>query len=406
LQKFYDLVEKTLREQMTFSGYISKEKLRKSFFTHENEEEMRKSRILNMENNLDDIIRNRLKSIQETVLSLQQEAIKENTSIDELSLENIDYIKRKCHMKLDRKNKKLELKFKHSNKIQEYLLLSRFLHLFFDKQLKESRKDLMKFKESQKSVKKRPIDKSKNLDSKYFTSMDCISIYSKKNVIWKNENGHLNQMMMLSHPIESGLIELHVSNLNFNCTNLEILIMNRVSYDYWKKKVKFSSNENFDDVPCIAKIDFDLRKSHELVDYCKQEKETESMEMSINGCKRQIKSKSIIVHFEKKNQQVHIWNLNNNLLCSLNLKKENKGIIETQSKNEIQTIEEGDDDDWEDVTDVSFEEQDDQDKFSLGEKEKMTQYIKGEELFFGLLIHNEHIKADLRFHDFQQNEPN
>jgi len=130
------------------------------------------------------------------------------------------------------------------------------------------------------------------------------------------------------------------------------------------------------------------------------------MEMSINGCKRQIKSKSIIIHFEKKNQQVDIWNLNNNLLCSFNLKKENKRIIKAQPKNEIQTIDEGDDDDWEDVTDVSFEEQDDQDKFSLEKKEKMTQYIKGEELFFGLLIHNEHVKADLRFHDFQQSEPN
>ena len=149
-----------------------------------------------------------------------------------------------------------------------------------------------------------------------------------------------------------------------------------------------------------------MRKSNPLSEYCQKGEKKESVEMSIKGCTRLIARNSVLLQINRTKEQVNFFTMSNSLIKSVDLaKKEKESDAGQLKKEEIHKIEEGDEDDWEDVTDVSIEEGED-DKFSLNDRKKMSQHPKAGELFLVFVLHNEHVKIQLRFHDIEQTQIN
>ena len=415
LRTFHKAADRKITSDLANKGGNSKKKLNQLFIdvnliTKERTDQKKKQEDIEIfENKLNKYIKLGLREMQEQVFDLQKQAVRENIQIESMSLEKIDYIKKKCHIKLNRENKTLELKFKNSNKIQEYLVLNKFLKYDFDAKFAASRDRLMKFKNEISLPLFNNYITTPFLVSKYNEEAKYLQISSLKNSHWRNKKGRFNQMVLLTKPIESVLFEIHLENLNLNSANVEILFLNKYSFDFWNKRVKFNKEEDYQDVPSIAKVDFDLRKTHEVSEFCKENKEIRSFEMSINGCRRLIEKCSFICNLEQKSSLFHMWKLNSDLLKKIDLRETtNDNNIAVRNKLSVLDIDEvksentENEDDWEDLTDSSTENELEDDNLNTENTIEMKKFIEKDSLFIGFLIHNEHVKMNIRFHEFKE----
>ena len=377
--------------------------IREISVSRKEETETHEQEMKSLDQKLNQYIKIGLRKMQEQVFELQKQAMKENNQLEGMSLETIDYIKKKCHIKLDRENKKLELKFKNSNKIQEYLLLNKFLKFDFDLKFKTCREKLMKFQLCSEIKQFKDFTSSPFLTTNFEESSASLSVTALKNSHWRNKKGRFNQMVLFTKPVTSCLFEIHLQNLSYKSTNAEILVLNQCSFDYWSKRIKFNQEENFQEIPCLEKVDFDLRKSHPVAKICKENREIRSLEMSIGGCRRLAERASFIVNLNQKKAELFVWDMNTELLkksCLLSNSRagnpqEPKMLsgLDVEVKSEI----EEDDEDWEDVsTENEFQSEETQ---SLN-KTEMKKFEENQTLYLAMVLHNEFVKAKIRFHDF------
>lgn len=406
---FYNSAQSSIRGGLASSGSERRESLRRPFIGRmAPDPESWKQTIGEMERRLDSKITAGLKTLQEGVFRLQSQAIRENNEMGKIRLADIDYIKKKCHIKVDRQNRRLELKFRHSNKIQEYMLLSRFLNKFFEKKFAATRPQLMCFNAPARDISLAGLQKSQFLDAQFTATNNCLNVKAKKNSVWYNEQGRFNQCVLLSRPVRSALFELHVRNLSFNSTNLEVLFLNQASYDFWKKRVKLDSNEGFRDVPSLARVDFDLRRSHPVASFCRDNRELQSLEMSIGGCQRLIERASVMCSVDRPNQAVRVCGLNTLSLAHLDL-SEKKGPESAEMESPTEPVVEvvadaGDEDEWEDVSEESTDNTDAEQKIPGSLRAEMTRCAKEQSLYVALIVHNEHVEATLRFHELAEDK--
>lgn len=408
LETFYNSAQSAIHGELASSGSERRELMRRPFIGHLTQNPSNwKQNIAEMETRLDSKIKAGLKAFQESVLRLQSQAIRENNHVQSMGLKDIDYIKKKCHIKVDREGRRLELKFRQSNKIREYLVLSRFLYLFFAKRFAASRAQLMRFRAPQNDISIQGFHQSPFLTASFSAPSRCLKITAKKNSVWQNEKGRFNQCLLLSKPIQSALFEVHVRNLSFKSTNLELLIMNQQSYDFWKKRVKLGTGEDFTDVPSLARVDFDLRRSHPIANFTREKRELRSMEMSIRGCRRLVERVSVMCAVDQHEQSVRISGLDTRPLANFDLSSksqpktaENKDVIEAPVEIQVETDANTEDDEWEDISDESAEPTNTEEKFPEGLKTEMTKCVEGQSLFVALVLHNEHVQVTMRFHDF------
>ena len=354
-----------------------------------------------LERLVDENIREGLKKMQKKVFLLQKEAMKESNEFANMTLKNIDYLKKKCNIKLDKKKKKIILTPKNSNKVQEFLILHEFLRSHFERKFAASRAKLLSFKRSSPKFKVDCFKHSKLLNAEFSAKHNTLKIKSKKNSLWRNKNGKMNQLLLLTKPIQSALVEVGIRNLNLASHNLEILILNQPSIDFWMKKLN-DSNELFREIPSLAKADFDLRKSHKLAEFCREGREKDSLEMSVNGCRKIVESCSLMSRIDKNEKCFHVWKINTQPLICKNLVPTNKE--KAPKKEEILTEKEDDDAEWEDISTDSSEEIE-SGHLSTLKVAQMTQPTERQALFLALLFFNEHVQVDLKFHDFCEEKP-
>lgn len=409
LKSFYNSARDALRGAKETSASRLREDLRRPFISCQGNSEADpggwKKHLGEMEARLDGKIRAGLRMFKEQVLQLQQDAVRENQEVEAMSHEKIDFIKKKCHIKVDLARRRLELKFRHSNKAQEYLVLSRFLHLFFEKRFAASRPQLMRFRKPQAPVSVEPFDASPFLEAKYLAASRCLTVAAKKNSVWRNKKGRFNQCLLVSKPVGSALFEVHVDNLSFNSPNLELLVLNQTAHAFWKKKVKLGSGEDFLDVPCLARADFDPRRRHPLAAFCRGKREIRSMEMSIRGCSRLVERVSTMCGIDAEGQRVSVWGLDTQELARFDLKAQSGPVASApaEARGPVEVVQAGEDDDeWEDVSEESAGAEDPGQKFSAKTRSEMTSCARDQALFLALLLHNEHVKVTLRFHEFAE----
>jgi hypothetical protein len=412
LTHFYNSAQaKFSRDLYVQFGELSKRVLKKKFIDTEetsDTDQTEDSVHPKLEGDLDEIIRKGLRKMQEQVFRLQKEAIQESQEIDAMTLDKIDYIKKKCSIKLDRKEKTLVLKFKHSNKIQEYLTLNKFLKTHFEAKFQRNQSKLMKFGLRKRQMPESICVQSGFLNSLYSPSNRTLSFHRKKNTVWKNAKGSFKQMALINQSVSKGLMQVQVSHLNLASQNFQVFILNEFGFNFWIKRVKSTGEEDFKEVPCLARADFDLRVPSKVAKFCRQHKETLSLEKSVNGCQRTISECTFMVQIDQKAGHLEILKLDTESIDHFRFGRETETPAKTAELAEVESVvsENGDDEDdedadWEDVTEDSTENEEPTQKISSSERVKMQKYLPKENIYVGFLFSNEYVTLDIKFHTLQ-----
>ena len=279
----------------------------------------------NKERSLEEILDSRIKSSVKTLwksfLKTEKEAITESHHLSDLRLERIDQLKKAFKINLDLENKILEVEPRNSNKIAKFSAVSKFLKHRFIRKFMGIRDELLEFR-------LRPIGcdlipnflissllASKNIEADKLNPK-AILVQAKVNQPWRNLNGDLKQLGMISLPVNKCLIQIEIRNLNFNSSNLEILLFNEKGFNYWSKKLKFADAQNFKDVPCIAKLELKISPGSKFGEVCEKSQQEKSLEMAINGCKRIVKKVGLFLQVDKSARQFSLKAMDTSTLIS------------------------------------------------------------------------------------------
>ena len=266
---------------------------------------------------------------------------------------------------------------------------------------------------------KTPLKESVHINSKYLRCTPIpadhrLNIQSKKNSVWKNAKGRFNQMVILTKPIKSLLLEVQLKYLNFASRNVEIVLLNDLGFDFWMKRIKNSNEEDFTDIPSITKLDFGLRNSNAIQKFCKEHFSVQSLEKSIQGCQRVIKECTLMCNIDRDQEQMVLLKPNTEVLDQRDLTPKNEikkiGIAFNFGGDSVKTQsiqdEEGDyisekDDEWEDISEESTDNEETYEKISPSERPQMMRTSSSDSYYLGFILLNEHVEISIRFHQFQ-----
>lgn len=368
-----------------------------------------------------------MRLLSNNFLETLNQAKKENQKIENLSLENLEKVKKHWTIDVNLATNEIQLTPKKTSKIVKFLGLSKYLKRAIFEKFADKRDQLISFRRRPTSSPLNQIITSSHLSYIKIEEHNALRIKGKPLTSWENKHGKVCQMTVINQEIGEMLLEMEIENLHVDSSNLELLLMNQECLDYWSKRLKFNKEEDFTDTPALGKISFDLRDQLPLAKYLEGSRRKTEMEYLINASQTVVERAKFILKFDGR--ALELFGLSGELISKAELpnskcagdlgSKPNQGpFANNTTKGNLEGgmsfssvgAEWDESEDWEDMEDS---EEDDLiqvqiDKSEAEEKEQITekqrkewgQFENGSPVYLGFVFKHQFVSLSGKFHGY------